>query len=137
MPVNVLIVSDQQDFARLITHHMSTFWDGSEITVHKPAERGRFHDAFLAAGYDVVVLDEECEQGQGLDWLAQLKDRADFPPIVYFSSRSDPTHTESVIAQGAIACLARNRIDNRKFASAMREAQELSKSRDRQLLSRQ
>lgn len=136
MAVNVLIISDQQDFARLIAHHLSTFWDGSQITVHKPEERGRFHEAFIGAGYDVVVLDEECDGGLGGNWLSVLGARAEFPPIVFFANDFSDERAAAMRQLGALVCLSRSRIDNRRFASAMREAESLSKNHDKQLLSR-
>jgi eukaryotic-like serine/threonine-protein kinase len=121
MPVRVLSITDQAEFGRLLEHHMSTFMDEVEFTTYSPSQRGRPHEAFVAASYDVVFLDEQGVADQAAEWLADLSQRPTFPPIVFFSLQ--PVAAQS----GALACLTRDRIANRQFASAVRQALELRK----------
>jgi len=121
MAVRVLSITDQQEFGRLLEHHMSTFMDDVEFTRYSPAQRGCFHEAYVAAGYDLVFLDEQSVAGQGTDWLATLSQRPTFPPIILFSLQA------TAAPQGALACMPRDRIANRQFASAVRQALEQRK----------
>lgn len=121
MPVRVLSITDQAEFGRLLEHHMSTFMDDVEFTVYSPAHRGRPHEAFVAAGYDLVFLDEQAVAGQLPEWLTDLSGRATFPPIILFSVQL------AVASPGALASMPRDRILNRQFASAVRQALEQRK----------
>ena len=121
MPVKVLSITDQMEFGRLLEHHMSTFMDDAEFTLYSPSQRGRPHQAYVAASYDVVFLDEQGVTDHAAEWLADLSKRASFPPIIFFSQLPVAT------PQGALACMARDRIANRQFASAVRQALEQRK----------
>jgi hypothetical protein len=121
MPVKVLSITDQTEFGRLLEHHMSTFIDDAEFTVYAPSQRGRPHEAYVAASYDVVFLDEQAIAEQTMDWLTDLSQRPTFPPIILFSLNAIAT------PPGALSCLARDRIANRQFASAVRQALEQRK----------
>lgn len=121
MSVRVLSITDQVEFGRLLEHHMSTFMEDVEFTTYPPAQRGRPHEAFVAAGYDLVFLDEQGVADQAQDWLKDLSERPTFPPIILFSLQS------AAVPQGALACLTRDRIVNREFASVVRQALEQRK----------
>jgi hypothetical protein len=121
MPVRVLSITDQIEFGRLLEHHMSTFMDDAEFTQYSPSQRGRPHQAYVAASYDVVFLDEQCVADHVVEWLADLSKRPSFPPIILFSMQTVAT------PPGALACMARDRIANRQFASAVRQALEQRK----------
>lgn len=120
MHARVLIVSDHQDFARLIEHHLSVFWPDAETTHHAPLSQGEFHPAFAAAAFDAVVLDEQSGAGRGTEWLTDLAARADFPPIIYCAAAPDENGIRALQRLGASEVLRRSRIDNRRFASIMR-----------------
>jgi hypothetical protein len=123
MPVRVLSITDQVEFGRLLEHHMSTFMDEVEFTTYSPAQRGRPHEAFVAASYDVVFLDEQGVADQAPEWLADLSQRPTFPPIIFFSLQP----VSALSGALALACLTRDRIANRQFASAVRQALEQRK----------
>jgi DNA-binding response OmpR family regulator len=117
-----LIVTDQYNYGRLLEHHLATVWQDVDIKVHEPSHSGRFHVGFVAAGFDCVLLDHEVENGRGLEWLADLRDRTGFPPVLYFaSSGSSPTAElgNSAVKAGAADWFGRERIHSRRFASVL------------------
>lgn len=116
MAPRLLIISDQTSFARALEHHVSIVWSDAECRVHEPLRSGRLHSGFSALGFDVVLLDEQVEGGLGAEWLENLLCRAHFPPVIYFHSAAARTQT------GAFECIAREKIDHRKLANALREA---------------
>jgi eukaryotic-like serine/threonine-protein kinase len=120
MTVKVLSITDQPDFARLLQHHISTFMDSVELRVYSPAERGALHESFVAAGYDLVLLDEQLNNQQGMSWFSALAARPGFAPIIFFSDLPESLHMAPDVMR---ACLNR-RINNREFASALRAAVE-------------
>lgn len=136
MPVRVLSITDQAEFGRLLEHHLSTFMDEAELVAYSPARFGRPHEAFVAAGYDLVFLDEQALADQAGEWLSDLAARPKFPPIVCFNMPTGLSQ-QTVLQRGALACLARDRIANREFASAVRAALERRKRDTSQLSARQ
>lgn len=126
MAVRVLSITDQAEFGRLLEHHLSTFMDDTELVAYSPTDNGLPHEAFVAAGYDLVLLDEQSVAEQSTLWLRDLTARPGFPPLIFFSV-SGEVSPQLAIQRGALACLARERIVNREFASAVREGLERRK----------
>ncbi|HEY6643575.1 serine/threonine-protein kinase [Povalibacter sp.] len=118
----LLIITDHTELGRSLEHHASVVWPEIECRVHAPLVSGRFHSAFTALGYDVVILDDRIERGRGEEWLENLLRREDFPPIVYLAPGDDPALAKRVAARSVIDVLMRERIEHRRFASALREA---------------
>ncbi len=116
-----LIVTDQTSFARALEQHVSIVWPQAECRIHAPLQSGRFHTAFAAIGYDTVLLDDKVERGLGIEWLDNLLHRSQFPPVVYFVTGDEPVRAAQALAGGALECIARERIDHAKLASALRD----------------
>ena len=122
MQPRILTITDHPDFASLLEHHVTTVWSDAEFRTYEPARRGMLPDGFTAAGYEVVLLDHQLEGGMGLRWLGDLMQRADFPPVLYFSTAGDVVTAVQARAAGAVECLARDRIDHRRLAELLRNA---------------
>jgi len=118
----LLIVTDHTELGRALEHHVTVVWSEAECRVHAPTVSGRFHAAFTALGYDVVILDDRVERGRGEEWLENLLRREAFPPIVYLAPGDEPELAKRVLARGVIDVLTRERIDHRRLASALRDA---------------
>jgi eukaryotic-like serine/threonine-protein kinase len=117
-----LLITDQTELARALEQHISIVWPEAQCRVYAPAQSGRLHSAFAAAGYDVVILDHRVERGRGLDWLQNFMYRSGFPPVLYLAPADDPALVERVIRRGAIDCLTRERIDHQRLADVLRDA---------------
>jgi eukaryotic-like serine/threonine-protein kinase len=120
LPPRILTITDHPEFATLLEHHVTTLWGQAEVRVHNPATRGALPNGFVAAGYDVLLLDHLVEQGRGLRWLDDLSRRAGFPPIVYFGPGGDEVLAVQARESGAAECLARDRIEHRRLAELLR-----------------
>jgi FixJ family two-component response regulator len=118
----LLIVTDHTELGRALEQHVSIIWPDAECRVHAPLQSGRLHSGFNAVGYDVVLLDDRIERGQGEKWLDNLLHRNAFPPIVYLARADDPGLAQRVVQRGAIDCLTRERIDHRRMADVLRKA---------------
>jgi eukaryotic-like serine/threonine-protein kinase len=118
----LLIITDHTELGRALEHHASVVWPEAECRVHAPLVSGRFHSAFTALGYDVVILDDRVERGRGEEWLENLLRRDGFPPIVYLAPGDEPAIAKRVASRGAIDVLVRERIDHRRLADALRDA---------------
>ncbi|HEX2584959.1 MAG TPA: serine/threonine-protein kinase [Steroidobacteraceae bacterium] len=122
----VLIVTDQPDFGRQLSHHITVFWGDADITIYSPAKEGELHRAYSAAGYDMVLIDEAAADNRGDKLLEKFAERDGMPPLVFFSDKS----ANSLVMQRdgiPVTVLPRERIVNRQLASAMREASDRRK----------
>jgi tRNA A-37 threonylcarbamoyl transferase component Bud32 len=118
MPRRLLIITEQPQFARLLQHHVATFWDDAELRVHNPRDAGPLHPAFSAAAYDAVLLDGQIADAEELQGL---RARPDFPPVVFFA-RSGSPEIAAASDIGAPCVLSRERIDHQEFRAVLREA---------------
>ena len=118
----VMIITDHTELGRAMEHHVTTVWPEAECRVHAPLVSGRLHSAFTALGFDTVLLDDRVERGRGEEWLGNLLHRPGFPPVIYLAPGDDEQLSRRVVHNGAIDCLARERIDHRRFAAILREA---------------
>jgi eukaryotic-like serine/threonine-protein kinase len=118
----LLIVTDHTELGRALEQHVSIIWPDAECRIHAPLQSGRLHSGFNAVGYDVVMLDDRIERGQGEKWLDNLLHRNAFPPILYLARADDPGLAQRVVQRGAIDCLTRERIDHRRMADVLRRA---------------
>jgi eukaryotic-like serine/threonine-protein kinase len=116
----VMIITDHTELGRALEQHVSIVWPEAECRVHAPMVSGRLHSAFCAIGYDVVLLDDRVERGRGSEWFENLMHRPGFPPVIYFARSDESDLMHEIMRRGALECLARERIDHRRFALALR-----------------
>jgi len=118
----ILTITDHPEFASLLAHHVTILWSDADLRVHAPARRGMLPQGFVAAGYDVVLLDHAVGEGKGLRWLDDIARRPGFPPILYFAPAGDGVLAVQALEGGAAASLARDRIDHRRLAEQLRRS---------------
>src|SRR5688500_4790791 len=123
MTVRVLIIDDQDEFRRLLAHHILSAFDGPSVAEYEPAGRGRLPADFSGSAYDAVLLGDKGGREFGVDWLRDLSRRNGFPPIIYLLSRPSPEAEELAIHAGAHACLSRRKVDHGALIAALRAAQ--------------
>jgi DNA-binding response OmpR family regulator len=123
MSVRVLIIDDQDEFRRLLAHHVSTGFDSPSIAEYDPAARGRLPPDFSGSAYDAVLLGDTPGSEDGLLWLRDLSRRNGFPPIIYLLSEPTAEAEEAAVAAGARATLSGRKIDHVGLIDALRAAQ--------------
>ncbi len=122
MSVRVLIIDDQDEFRRLLAHHVQTAFENPSVAEYEPAARGRLPADFSGSAYDAVLLGDKVGREFGVDWLRDLSRRNGFPPIIYLMARPSPETEEVAIHAGAQACLSRNKVDHGALIAALRAA---------------
>ncbi|MGD9843091.1 MAG: serine/threonine protein kinase [Steroidobacteraceae bacterium] len=135
MSIRVLCISDQPEFMRLLQHHIDAFMSNVVCKQYSPQRQGELHEAFIAVGYELVLLDGACAEGAGLLWLQNLATRVGFAPILFFGTTA--TAKDEALRLGATGCFWRERIINGEFASVMREVVEQRKRQSTSLSARQ
>jgi CheY-like chemotaxis protein len=120
--LKILIVSDRSDYRQLLAHHVTLEWPDALPAEYEPASRGRLQPGFTGAAYDAVLLDGDVQGGRGLEWLEDLAERPDFPPIVYFLGAPDDAGIERARASGASHVLARGEFEQAELVAFLRGA---------------
>ncbi|HEY7739427.1 MAG TPA: protein kinase [Steroidobacteraceae bacterium] len=123
MSVRVLIIAGQNDFRRLLAHHVSTGFDAPTIAEYDPVARGRLPADFSGSAYDAVLLGDTTGAEPGLEWLRDLSRRNAFPPVIYLLSETGTDAEERALAAGAHGCLSARKIDHESLVAALRSAQ--------------
>ena len=122
MTLKVLIVSDRPDYRQLLAHHVTLEWPDALPAEYEPASRGRLQPGFTGAAYDAVLLDGEVQGGRGLEWLEDLGERPDFPPIIYFVATPDDAGVGRARASGASHVLPRGEFEQAELVAFLRGA---------------
>ena len=120
MTLKVLIISDRPDYRQLLAHHVTLEWPEALPAEYEPASRGRLQPGFTGAAYDVVLLDHEVQGGRGVEWLEDLSERPDFPPIVLFGEVGEGPGLERTRKAGASHVLARGEFEHAELVALLR-----------------
>lgn len=118
----ILIITDHTRLARALEHHVSIIWPEAECRVYSPRTSGHLHSAFTGMGFDAALLDDAVDGGQGMEWFENLQHRSGFPPLVYLTSAANQGVAETLTLRGAVDCLVREKIDNRRLDDGLRGA---------------
>jgi tRNA A-37 threonylcarbamoyl transferase component Bud32 len=118
--LKVLIVSDRPDFRQLLAHHVTLEWPEALPAEYEPASRGRLPPGFTGAAYDAVLLDQEVQGGRGVEWLEDLSERPDFPPILLFGDDVAGPSLERARRAGASHVLARGEFEHAELVALLR-----------------
>ncbi|HXQ31283.1 MAG TPA: protein kinase [Steroidobacteraceae bacterium] len=121
--MRVLLIADDPTFRKLIKQHIVTAFDDPVIVEHVPRTAGQLPPEFHAVGYDAVLLDHAPARSTGLEWLAELRARPLFPPIIYLLATPDEAGTAVAIERGAIGTIATAKIDHHALAQLLRDAE--------------
>jgi len=118
--LKILIVSDRPDYRQLLAHHVTLEWPDALPAEYEPASRGPLRPAFTGSAFDAVLLDEGVAGGRGLEWLEDLSERLDFPPIVYFAGSVEQSLIERALGSGAARVLPRGEFEHSQLVGTLR-----------------
>ncbi|HWL63826.1 MAG TPA: protein kinase [Steroidobacteraceae bacterium] len=117
----LLIVQDAR-YRTLLRHHVSCEWPDATVEHRSTRLTAPLPPEYLAQGYDVVVLDEDWQDGQGLAWLRDLALRRGFAPIVFLARDSDSRSAREARLCGAFGVICRRRFPHATFIAVLEEA---------------
>jgi CheY-like chemotaxis protein len=118
--LKILIVSDRPDYRQLLAHHLTLEWPDALPAEYEPASRGALLPGFTGSAYDAVLLDEGVSGGRGIEWLEDLSERPDFPPIVYFAGSVEQGPVERALESGAARVLSRAEFEHSQLVGTLR-----------------
>ena len=96
MTIKAMIIDGQDDFRRLLTHHLTTHWPDANISDYDPTASGHLPDEFSGAGNDIVLLGDRLGDRAGLDVLRRFVNRPGFPPVAYFGDAEERVRAKAI-----------------------------------------
>jgi len=118
--MNVLIIDDDPSYRKLLSRHLTAEWPDLRVEEYDPLQRDVPGAAFPLKSYDVVILDYMLGHGDGLDWLHQLKSRADCPPILFLTGAGNEIIAVRAMKAGADDYLRKQDLTRDRLISGIR-----------------
>jgi DNA-binding NarL/FixJ family response regulator len=99
--MRVLIIDDDEDLRQLLAHYVKKEWPAAEVEEFDPLVRDMPDRSFPLGSYDVMILDYMLGRGDGLQWLAEFKRRADCPPVLFLTGAGNEIVAVRAMKAGA------------------------------------
>jgi eukaryotic-like serine/threonine-protein kinase len=119
--LKVLIIDDDEDLRHLLAHYLNEEWPDLQVEQYDPLVREMPDASFPLGDYDVVILDYMLGRGDGLDWLQQLKQRADCPPVLFLTGAGNEVIAVRAMKLGADDYQRKQELTRERLVAAMRE----------------
>ncbi len=119
--MRLLIIDDDEDLRNLISHYLKQEWPQAEIDLFDPLDRDMPEESFPLGSYDVVILDYLLGRGDGLDWLAHFKRRADCPKILFLTGAGNEIIAVRAMKAGADDYQRKQELTREKLIAAVRD----------------
>ncbi|TAK82777.1 MAG: response regulator [Betaproteobacteria bacterium] len=119
--MRLLIIDDDEDLRNLISHYVKQEWPQAEIDLFDPLDRDMPEESFPLGSYDVVILDYLLGRGDGLDWLAHFKRRADCPKILFLTGAGNEIIAVRAMKAGADDYQRKQELTREKLIAAVRD----------------
>jgi DNA-binding response OmpR family regulator len=98
--INLLLVEDEPAQRRLMAHHLSSAED-HQFEIRHAASEEAATATFDGGGVELVIMDYQLDQGNGLNCLKELRRRDPITPIIAVSGRATPEVVAELLQAGA------------------------------------
>ena len=122
MTLRVLVIDDSEDFRLLVGQYIAVEWPDAEVTEWDPVTQGDIDDNHDLAKYDVMLLDYVLGTADGLEWLKQLRRRADCPPVIFLTGAGNEQVAVTALKNGAFDYLRKHDLSKARLVEAVRAA---------------
>src|ERR671935_150755 len=99
--MRVLIVDDDPDLRSLLGHYIKQRWQDAAVDEWDPLERDVPGADFPLGSYQALILDYMLGRGDGLEWLAKLKQRSDCPKVLFLTGAGNESIAVRAMKAGA------------------------------------
>lgn len=122
MPLRILIIDDHRDYRTWLSHHLAAARPHALIVAHDPAEGGVLPPGFEVSHWDLIFVDHQLGEHDGLELLRTLKGQPGCPPIVFLTPQGDQKAAVRALQEGADDFLAKGRSSHEHIGRVVREA---------------
>src|ERR1051326_480796 len=119
--MRILIIDDDVDLRSLIAHYVRQRWENAEVDEYDPLSLPLPEASFPLGSYDVVILDYMLGRGDGLDWLARLKQRAPCPKILFLTGAGNEIIAVRAMKAGADDYQRKQELTREKLITSIHE----------------
>jgi DNA-binding response OmpR family regulator len=119
--VRILIIDDDDDLRALLGHYITQQWPEARIEPYNPLDREMPDASFPLGSYDVVILDYMLGRGDGLQWLAEFKKRADCPKILFLTGAGNEIIAVRAMKAGADDYQRKQEMTREKLIASLRD----------------
>lgn len=99
--MRVLIIDDDPDLRSLLGHYIKQRWQHAAVDEWDPLERDVPGADFPLGSYQALILDYMLGRGDGLEWLAKLKQRSDCPKVLFLTGAGNESIAVRAMKAGA------------------------------------
>ncbi|TNG00485.1 MAG: response regulator [Gammaproteobacteria bacterium] len=86
MPHTLLIIDRYEQHRRIVRHFMEKLRPMDQLYEYDPSELGIPEDDFDWSQYDLIIMDTELGEYDGLKWQDEFRYKIGFPPVIFLSS---------------------------------------------------
>ncbi len=117
-----LIVDESSEFRRVLAAMLRANWPEAQTDEWDPCQRGNPAGILARERYDVVLLDLHPAGGDGIQWLAQMRDQALAPPVVLIADHGDTHIAIQAMKAGAADFLRRTGLTPQRLSRTIEDA---------------
>src|SRR3990172_1478927 len=119
--MRILIIDDDEDLRHLLAHYLKQQWPGAEVEEYDPLARDMPGQSFPLGAYDVMILDYMLGRGDGLQWLAEFKRRADCPPVLFLTGAGNEIVALRAMKAGADDYQRKQELSRERLVASIRD----------------
>jgi eukaryotic-like serine/threonine-protein kinase len=127
--VRVLIIDDDEDLRTLLAHYIRGQWPDAAVEDFDPVEQNMPGEDFALGEYDVLILDYMLGRGDGLEWLARFKQRADCPKVLFLTGAGNEIIAVRAMKAGADDYQRKQELTREKLINSLRDLTATDKER--------
>jgi eukaryotic-like serine/threonine-protein kinase len=136
--MRVLIIDDDPDLRGLLGRYIKQRWQDATVDEWDPLERDLPGEDVALRDYQALILDYMLGRGDGLEWLAKLKQRPDCPRVLFLTGAGNESIAVRAMKAGADDYQRKQELTREKLIASLHEltAPETEKTVSPELASR-
>jgi eukaryotic-like serine/threonine-protein kinase len=119
--MRILIIDDDEDLRALLSHYIAQQWPDASIEIYDPLKKPMPDASFPLGTYDVVILDYMLGRADGLQWLAEFKNRPDCPKILFLTGAGNEIIAVRAMKAGADDYQRKQELTREKLVRSIRD----------------
>lgn len=119
--MRILIIDDDEDLRNLLAHYIRQEWRQAEVEEYDPLKLDLPGEDFPLESFDVILLDYMLGRGDGLEWLRELKARADCPPVIFLTGAGNEIIAVRAMKFGADDYLRKQELTRDRLLDSIRD----------------
>src|SRR5437773_885281 len=119
--MRILIIDDDVDLRNLLERYITQQWPDCQVDQYDPLDHDIPEASFPLGSYDVVILDYMLGRGDGLQWLQELKRRADCPPILFLTGAGNEIIAVRAMKAGAADYQRKQELTRERLITSVRD----------------